>query len=271
MVVDSKFYARNMLVTHWFLLATYGELILSNTVLDWMNLHGLSKPSIVAFLNSQTENKPFLHPHGSDDIEQNFDMSLDPLCVVLKSFAWYFNDPSVEGMLSHNVGWVSDAHSVPQDGPLTWHDAEQITVYCCYKGSASDLIALAHEFGHALQLVHLNGRFSPPVDREICAFLGEHILLSYCEAHHPKLYPALAKVWHGEDKIYLGQDADILKSALDDPQASYAFRHNYPVARLAAHDLFAQMSAPGVLNIFMGHPGLSECTALHRKNLEHVA
>ena len=244
---------------------------MSNTVLDWMNLHRLSKPSVVAFLNLQTEIEEILHPCGGDEIELNLDRALDPLCLILKSYAWYFDDLGIERMLSHNVSWVSDVNRVPQDGPLTLHIAEQITVYCYYNGSASDLIALAHEFGHALQLVHLNGRFSPPVDREICAFLGEYILLSYCEGHHPKLYPALAKVWREEHEIYLGQDADILKAALDAPRSPYTYRHNYPVARLAAQNLFSHLSASQIWKMFEGHSGLSKLKALHREEMECVA
>ncbi|PTN04146.1 hypothetical protein C8N32_101345 [Rhodovulum imhoffii] len=78
----------------------------------------------------------------------------------------------------------------------------------------------------------------PPLAREVCAFLGELVVIMHARTAAPELYPALCDVWHRENDAYLGLDMDLLAAALADPQAQYHYRQNYPAARLAAVELF---------------------------------
>lgn len=244
---------------------------MNNTVSDWMDLHGISKQNAIGLLDLKIETNMCAGAYEVKSSGSSRGTAFDAKCLVLESFAWFFDDLRIEGMLSNGVSWVSDPKIVPQDGPHTLHAADNITVFCCYSGTKADLVALAHEFGHALQLAYLSGRFSPPVDREICAFFGELILLSYCETRHPKLHKHLSKVWHEETQVYLGQDLENLTIALNHPSSPYEYRQNYPVARVAASTLFSSLSAPEVWKIFKGKSGLAQAIEVMNSIKESAA
>jgi hypothetical protein len=103
-----------------------------------------------------------------------------------------------------------------------------------WQGSAADLICLAHEVAHAVQLQLSAGSFMPPVARETCAFLGELALIDWARKTDTPLAAKLLSVWQEENEAYFGEDCDLLRSALADPDASYTYRMNYPLARAAA-------------------------------------
>lgn len=107
-----------------------------------------------------------------------------------------------------------------------------------WAGSPDDVICLAHEVGHAVQIIFSDHKQMPPLAREVCAFLGELLVIDHARTEAPGLYPALCDVWHRENDAYLGSDIDLLAAALADPQAYYHYRQNYPVARLTAVELF---------------------------------
>lgn len=107
-----------------------------------------------------------------------------------------------------------------------------------WAGTPSDVICLAHEVAHALQILLSGHVHMPPVAREVCAFLGELIVIAHAHEAAPELFSALCGVWHRENEAYLGADAEALLAALADPRALYHYRQNYPIARLAAVDLF---------------------------------
>ena len=104
--------------------------------------------------------------------------------------------------------------------------------------SPEDVICLAHEVSHALQIILSDHERMPPVAREACAFLGELIMIEYARETDLDLFPALCNVWRRENDAYLGSDIDTMMAALADPRALYHYRLNYPVARLAAVELF---------------------------------
>lgn len=107
-----------------------------------------------------------------------------------------------------------------------------------YTGLPDDIICLAHETAHALQILLSRHENMPPVAREVCAFLGELIVIAHAKRAALELFPALCDVWHRENSLYLGTDIDALSVALDDPNSEYHYRQNYPVARLAAVEMF---------------------------------
>lgn len=106
-----------------------------------------------------------------------------------------------------------------------------------YKDRPADLLAMAHEFGHALQIVAAwesgEGQM-PPVARETCAFLGEWAVI-----HHSQVqFPLLTSTHHRDDINYLGNKAQELKTAIQDGRAPYSYGWNYPIARLTARCVF---------------------------------
>jgi hypothetical protein len=116
-----------------------------------------------------------------------------------------------------------------------------------YKNRASDLLAMAHEFGHAVQIVASwkggKGQM-PAVARECCAFIAELALVQFCEDQ----FNALEDAYHADDNIYFGAHKTSLEVALRYEQQPYQYDWNYPLARHFAYQLFqrsdsAQLSA----------------------------
>jgi hemolysin-activating ACP:hemolysin acyltransferase len=103
-----------------------------------------------------------------------------------------------------------------------------------WQGSISDLMCLAHEVAHAVQLQLSAGSFMPPVARETCAFLGELALIDWARRNQTDLATKLLQVWREENQRYFGDDCALLRAALVDPESAYTYRMNYPLARAAA-------------------------------------
>lgn len=119
-----------------------------------------------------------------------------------------------------------------------------------WEGSPDDVICLAHEVAHAVQIILSDHKQMPPLAREVCAFLGELLVIAHARTAAPDLYPTLCDVWRRENDDYLGSDIDLLAVALADPQAQYHYRQNYPVARLAAIELFNRGSGEWLRQFF---------------------
>ena len=103
-----------------------------------------------------------------------------------------------------------------------------------WQGSPADLVCLAHEVAHAVQLQLSAGSFMPPVARETCAFLGELVLIDWARKNDTHLAAKLLSVWQEENEACFGEDGDLRRSALADPDGSYTYRMTYPLARAAA-------------------------------------
>ncbi len=114
-----------------------------------------------------------------------------------------------------------------------------------YRDRPRDLLVMAHEFGHALQIVAsapLRTGQMPPIARECCAFLAELALIRHCSAARPALSAA-----HAADTAeYFGVDRLRLQHALQGARTPYRYDWNYPLARRRAADLMAQ-GTPKVL------------------------
>lgn len=103
-----------------------------------------------------------------------------------------------------------------------------------YQGRAFDHLAMAHEFGHALQIVCSDGEQMPPIARECCAFLGEQFMIQYLDDVGDENASDVHAAWEQDNKLYLKSDVDILQAALDAEKAPYNYRWNYPIARYLA-------------------------------------
>ena len=111
-------------------------------------------------------------------------------------------------------------------------------VEMAWHGTFDDVICLAHEAAHALQILLSKHETMPPVARETCAFLGELAVIDHARMQLPDLFGALCDVWRKENEAYLGRDLTALSAAIADPSTPYHYRQNYPIARLAAVELF---------------------------------
>lgn len=104
------------------------------------------------------------------------------------------------------------------------------TIVYSFSGERSELLVLAHEFAHALQIRASDGRFVAPIMREICAFIGELVQIAYASEdvaqHH-----LLSRAWSLENQRYFGAGGRRLRSALPLPDLAYRYAWNYPIAR----------------------------------------
>jgi hemolysin-activating ACP:hemolysin acyltransferase len=130
-------------------------------------------------------------------------------------------------------------------------------VKCPFKGSAADLMTLAHEFGHAVQLVASQGRFVPPALREVCAFLAELFLLDDLGRQGSPHHAAATAVWRRGDARFLGVDSRSLIAALGDGDRAYTYRYNYPLGRIVAHRARAWLPEALLWDLFAGRTTLA--------------
>lgn len=102
-----------------------------------------------------------------------------------------------------------------------------------YRNTPADVLCIAHEFGHALQYYLAQGRFIPPIVREIAAFTAERMLLEHVSHARRVALTALEGAWEQDNRGYIGEDLEGLIEALKEPNtAPYLYCQNYPLARL---------------------------------------
>jgi len=123
---------------------------------------------------------------------------------------------------------------------------QRASIYLDWNSTPDAAICLAHEMGHAAHYIMSGASDMPPVARETCAFLSELIVLDAMRENQDSLFEALRAVWDAENKAYLGVDVDDLQRALGDPDAAYIYRWNYPLARLAAIEIFQSYKSGNV-------------------------
>lgn len=96
--------------------------------------------------------------------------------------------------------------------------------------TVADLILLAHEVGHALQLI-LTSVTPPPVFRELAAFVAERILVKSLAQSAAALASPANDVLLADDVQYCVNDRVILSRAVYCGAADYDYRWNYPIPR----------------------------------------
>jgi hypothetical protein len=127
-------------------------------------------------------------------------------------------------------------------------DDRRVSIYLDWSSTPADAVCLAHEMGHAAHYILSGVNEIPPILRETCAFLGELIVLDALLEDQDPLFNPLLLIWETENQTYLGSDIDDLQRALGAPEAAYIYRWNYPLARLAAVEIF-QSYKSGKVNL----------------------
>jgi hypothetical protein len=144
------------------------------------------------------------------------------------------------------------------------------TVIYSYRSQPADYLMIAHEFAHALQIRASRGKFVPPIVREICAFLGENALLCHWVHSHAEQYRSIRQVWNDHNQRFFGTYRAQLEVALSQPNTSYSYTWNYPIARYLAiktSQLYSpdwlwtlfegELTVPGILRELSSYPGQS--------------
>ncbi|GGY08139.1 hypothetical protein GCM10007160_39380 [Litchfieldella qijiaojingensis] len=222
------------------------------TCVDWLALHGLSasqvQGAIYACYTEDLEIPPPSHSlfHSRVAVADQAHLvgALKSQCecyndIIIPALVVAFaNKSEIEHLLFNNV-----EHQSLNSRDVIPHTVDKglgnsPTILMNWSGRVEDLMCLAHETAHALQILLSNHETMPPVGRETCAFIGELLLLDYVKVHLPNLHPALVDVWYSENDFYLGSCVDALEDSLNHTDISYHYYKNYPLARLAAMQMY---------------------------------
>jgi cytolysin-activating lysine-acyltransferase len=218
-------------------------------VLDWLALHSLNAPLALDIITAYQFG--FLSSSPSCSLAPTYVQDENSLANVPISRMEAFNDLVIPALMNtfnnaYAIKAILEAIEFKRltESPLNIPHTIDLgktkspLVVMNWQCLPEDLICLAHEASHALQITMSNGSAMPPVARETCAFLGELSLIAYVAKNHPHRLASLLQSWEVENRIYLGTDIDDLICSLENPESFYDYRHNYPIVRLAAVQLF---------------------------------
>ncbi len=221
-----------------------------SSVGDWLTLHGfdiVQLRDMIAAVWTRGIEGPFSHcvgfPEGAISPGELPDISTrEAACstIIAPAFSKVFPDvPQLRSMLERvrfetlRSGEGQRPHTIDKGKG----EAPVVVMEWC-SGSAESLMQLAHEMAHALQIMLSEHHFMPPVAREVCAFLGELVVMDHVRTRAGELFGDLLQIWGRDNGSYLGSDLELLRQALEDVSGAYDYRFNYPPARLMALDLF---------------------------------
>ncbi len=207
---------------------------------EWLRLHELSLDTVSDCIGCIESSHLQFDLDGSQADDGNaaksgcesLDLALPAVIIPAFSAALCMEGSAFEALVQA-IGWNGvSAGELPH---TIDHGVEQPPeIRMSWQGSISDLMCLAHEVAHAVQLQLSAGSFMPPVARETCAFLGELALIDWARRTQTDLASKLLRVWREENQRYFGDDCALLRAAQADPESAYTYRMNYPLARAAA-------------------------------------
>ena len=227
-----------------------------HTLEDWLHLHELDRETCHHLLD-EIEREFAKIPACGDDPDQQ-SLSLDPdgvwkeitssMCKFLPEHRSIIEDTFQGSKTIAIAGRGKSRKALTVDnGP-----DEYPTIMYNYFGDVADLLVVAHEFGHALQIRASKGQFMTPVMREACAFLSEGFLLSCYLDENSAIGEKLLHHWHKSSQRYFGNLATRLRSSLHNSAKVYEYGWNYPIARLIALRILTNFSQDPVWSVFQG-------------------
>ena len=222
---------------------------------DWLDLHGLTVRQCESVLSRADESGSDLDPGVCSlpcDISGDLAWNLagDAMLSGFPQAAGPIRDVRDKAVRTFRADGAARSFTVPA-GP----DRHPIVVVG-YRGRIVDLLTVAHEFGHAVQVCASN-RFVPPVNRELCAFVSELTLLRLLRAEWPALHGLALAAWRAGNRSYLGRHGKALALSLRDRRSVYRYWWNYPIARVLASDCVEHLPTSAQWPIFENRIPLS--------------
>lgn len=212
----------------------------SALISDWLRFHGLSFDAVFDCIGSiesghlrlDLDLRPEDEGVAAKSASKTLDCALRTVIIPSFSAALCMEGGAV-ATLVQSIGW-NDVSADELPHTIGHGVGQPPEIRMSWQGSISDLMCLAHEVAHAVQLQLSAGSFMPPVARETCAFLGELALIDWARRTQTDLAAELLLVWREENQRYFGGDCALLRAALGDAKSAYTYRMNYPLARAAA-------------------------------------
>ncbi len=222
------------------------------TVSKWLNLHNLQAPVIRDVLTACYMGELQDRPSEVEELPVQQD---GELCLGTQQacFEGYVAPALTTGFPEHaNIAKILQSIEFKELADAQDYQPHTIDrgvalpplVVMHWSGNPEDLMCLAHEAAHALQIALSGKNTMPPIARETCAFIGELLLLRFTQKNDPVLYQQLKQVWAEENAVYLLDNLDTLADGLLNPETPYHYYMNYPLARLAAVRLLGSEDIP---------------------------
>jgi hypothetical protein len=226
---------------------------------DWLALHGLGAEDCRALLSSAPGEVP--HPAPEDpalSVTEAWPLVLQAMGRTL---------PSAAGLLARigtevRVDLSPDPRRFPR--AFTLHDDGRGLPFisCPVKGRLSDLLMLAHELGHACQIVASGRSDLPPLLRETAAYLAEEQVCAAIAEAEPERGAVLGALHRARTARIIDREGKALIRALEDPVAPYTYGWNYPIARDLAARARRHLPPEAQWRVFTGAASLTKLSAL---------
>ncbi len=227
---------------------------------EWLALHGLTVATLAPLLAPQAgpaveqaaSDPPLPNPATPPDVAARITRAAPRLAPVLD-------------LMLARTRFDLDPDRLRFPRAFTLHDdgTGRPFVSCPRDGRAGDLLRLAHEIGHACQIVACPGAALPPVLRETAAYVAEGLLVAGALADRDPLAPALAARHGADSRVIATRDAARLRAALaavaTDPP--YSYRWNYPLARRIALAALADWPPADMAALVIAPPPLADLLA----------
>ena len=227
---------------------------------DWLHLHDLTAARCLAILSSHEAEEAGADTHKEAETGQTpLKAAFELVVESLRDFV-----PALAGIIGETAERCVVDTQVPSDArPVTLHGegGAPPTIRTPYQGAPRDVLNLAHEFGHCVQLSMAAPRTPPPVLREMAAFFSERALLEYAARRNPALSEPLREVWREDERAFLGPDKAALLDALRDNTARYDYRWNYPIARILTAELARRPDRSQIVGVFDGRASTADMVA----------
>lgn len=223
---------------------------------DWLDLHGLDHQTCLHLLDEIALESAKIPAYRTDPDRQSLDLDPDGMWAEIISAMCRFlpeHQNLIEETFQRSTKVAVAAKGKSRKALTIDHGpAKYPTIMYNYFGEISDLLVVAHEFGHALQIRASDGEFMSPVMREVCAFISEGALLSSYSKENSIGSEALINHWHKSNKRYFGTLAIKLKESLKNNEAIYEYGWNYPIARFLALRISGSFSQDLIWSVFSG-------------------
>lgn len=216
------------------------------TLADWLGMHRLDQDLCRLLLEKQACPEKDSCDTRSTQIESVPDgpalwrLVADILAADLAPLASWVD----EVMRTARVNFEPDKERHPRPFTLFHTGRGHVYVSCPLTRQARDVITVSHEFGHALQLVCCYGKPIPPVQREICAFVAEAVVVRGLGGRGAALAEPAAMKHAAFTCRDLGADLRQLLKHLDRPETPYRYDWNYPIARGIVKSVFDVVRGP---------------------------
>lgn len=220
------------------------------TLDDWCRLHHITQQQVTRWLGKQDPPRDTQNSGLTDiDAGQVWHWSADAMAAALPAQ----RDAIFAARDMADVNTSPDIQRHPT--AFTLHDAGQGRPYVSvpYTGSARDVLTLAHEFGHVIQILNTDAHLTPPVLREVCAFLAEGWLLEYLATFDTLLSDKVRAPWARSVAVDFGaRRAALLDAFHQGPQTPYDYAWNYPLARRLALEAARTLDPQEQWQLFTG-------------------